>query len=160
MKTYTLHYTCLIEASAYDVCLFHTDTHNLPSITPPSTEVTIVAMDNPLREKSAVVLDIKRFGITTRWEMSIETLDCPHTITDIMIRGPFKYFRHERRFHALSPHQTRMDETIVLAFPFFLLDKFLFGWIKKDMDAMFAYRHAKTQDYFLKHTPTQTNEHL
>jgi len=157
MKTYTLHYTCLLEASAYDVCLFHTNTQNLPRITPPSTRVSIVKMDTPLHEKSMVILDIKRFGLTTRWEMCIETLNCPHTITDTMIKGPFRHFRHERHFHAIGPLQTRMDETITLAFPLPFIDIILFRWIQKDMDAMFAYRHAQTKEYFLAHPSTQTN---
>lgn len=156
MKTYTLNYSCLIEASVQEVCAFHTDTRNLPLITPPSTKVSIVAMEVPLREKSVVVLDIKRFGVTTRWEMEIATLDCPHMITDSMLKGPFSAFRHERHFTPLSTHQTRMDETITLCFPLPLVDKLLFGWVKKDMDAMFAYRHAKTQAYFLEKS-TQTN---
>ena len=157
MKTYTLHYTCLIEASVYDVCAFHTNTHNLPLITPPHTKVGIVAMQTPLLQNSVVILEITRFGITTRWQMRIETLACPHTITDTMIQGPFKSFRHERHFYALSPLQTRMDETITLSLPFDFLGRFVFGWLKKDMDAMFAYRHRKTQAYFLNHGPTQTN---
>ena len=81
MKTYTLNYSCLIEASVHEVCAFHTDTRNLPLITPPSTKVSIVMMEMPLREKSEVVLDIKRFGVTTRWEMQIATLDYRHAKT-------------------------------------------------------------------------------
>lgn len=150
MKTYTLSYSCLIEASVYDVCAFHTDTRNLPLITPPSTKVSIVAMEVPLREKSVVVLDIKRFGITTRWEMQIATLDCPHTITDTMLKGPFRLFRHERHFSAIETNKTRMDETISLTFLLPFVDKLLFRWVKKDIDTMFAYRHKATQDFFLE----------
>lgn len=157
MKTYALNYTCLIEASAEDVCAFHTDTRNLPLITPPSIQVSIVALETPMREKSVVVLDIKRLGITTRWEMEIATLDCPHTITDNMLKGPFKLFRHERQFIPITQNQTRMDETITLAFPLPWVDKLLFSWVKKDMNAMFTYRHTATQTYFLERS-TQTSD--
>ena len=150
MKQYTLTYSCVIEAPREDVCAFHTNTHNLPLITPPSIGVTII-----MKEKEYVILDIKRLGITTRWEMALE-INCPQTITDTMIKGPFSYFKHERMFHIKTDHQTLMQESITFASPIPILES-LFAWfVQKDMDAMFAYRHAKTQAYFLEKS-TQTN---
>jgi len=143
MKHYTLFYSCLIEASVEKVCAFHTDTHNLPIITPPSIKVKIVS-----RENNIVVLDIKKFGITTRWKIALE-INCPQSIVDVMIKGPFPSFRHERHFRAEGENRTRMEETITLAPPIFFFQSLVFKFIKKDMDAMFAYRHAKTQAYFL-----------
>lgn len=142
MNAFTLHYTCVLEASIQEVCAFHTDTHNLPLITPPSINVNIVKM-----EPHSVILDIKKFGITTRWEMAIEK-NCPHSIVDVMIKGPFASFRHERRFLAESENRTRMEETITFAPPIPFLQKLFFGFVKKDMDAMFAYRHQMTQAHF------------
>jgi len=145
MRYYTLFYSCLLEAPIEAVCAFHTDTHNLPLITPPSIRVRIVKM-----EPNSVILDIKKFGITTRWEMAIEK-NCPHSIVDVMIKGPFASFRHERTFVAEAKNRTRMDETITLASPIALFQSLFFWFVKKDMDAMFAFRHAKTKAYFLAH---------
>ncbi len=142
MNLYTLHYTCLLDASVEDVCAFHTDTHNLPLITPPSIKVNIVKMEN-----DSVILDIKKFGITTRWEMALEK-NCPHSIVDVMIKGPFASFRHERRFIAEDENRTRMEETITLAPPIPFLGRLFFWFVKRDMDAMFAYRHTMTQAHF------------
>ena len=150
MKKYTLYYYCLIESSAEEVFLFHTDTKNLPLITPPSTQVEIVAMDTPLHEKSMVILNIKRLGITTRWEMEIATLSFPNTIVDMMVKGPFSFFRHERQFIPQDEHATLMKETITFTPPLSWVSGLLFWFLKKDMDAMFAYRHKATQAYFLK----------
>lgn len=154
MKNYTLHYHCLLGASAKDVCAFHTDTNNLPMITPPSTRVRIVSIDVPLVEKSRIVLDIRRFGITTRWDMEIEKLNCPHVIVDNMLKGPFSAFRHERHFIALEESVTMMEETITFALPIPWFEDVIFWFLKKDMDAMFAYRHSKTQEYFNKKSLT------
>ena len=142
MSLFTLHYSCLIDASVKEVCAFHTDTNNLPRITPPSIGVKIISMQNNI-----VVLDIKKFGITTRWEISIET-NCPFSIVDVMLKGPFATFRHERRFIAKSEQQTLMEETIYVAPPISFLQTLFFKFVKKDMDAMFAYRHQMTQRYF------------
>ena len=148
MKYFTLKYHCLINASAQEVCHFHTDTTNLPRITPPSTHVTIVSMDVPMIEKSMVILDIKRLGLTTRWEMEIETLKCPHTLVDTMRKGPFCFFRHERHFISVDEQTTRMEETLTFSPPLPLFGSLSFWFLKKDMDAMFAYRHNQTQHYF------------
>lgn len=143
MNLKTLHYTCILDASPETVCAFHTDTHNLPLITPPSIKVNIVKM-----EPNSVILDIKKFGITTRWEMALEK-NCPTSIVDVMTKGPFASFRHERLFVAEGENRTRMDETITLSPPIPLFQSLFFWFIKRDMDAMFAYRHAKTKAHFL-----------
>ena len=142
MKHYTLFYSCIIEASVEEVCAFHTDTHNLPLITPPSIDVKVVSL-----EKNIVILDVKKFGITTRWEIALE-INCPKSIVDVMIKGPFASFRHERLFIAEGENRTRLEETITLAPPISFLGSLFFKFIKKDMDAMFAYRHQKTQAHF------------
>jgi len=150
MKPFTLSYTCLLNASQERVYKFHTDTHNLPLITPPWINVTIVSMEDPMIENSVVVLDIARFGITTRWEMQIQQLQCPTMITDIMLKGPFTFFRHQRHFVAKTPETTLMEETITLTLPMGWIGALAFGWVKKDMDAMFEYRHNATKAYFSK----------
>lgn len=150
MKLHTLNYSCVLTASQEAVCQFHTDTHNLPLITPPWIDVTIVQMDTPMVENSSVILDIKRYGFSTRWTMNIEKLSCPETVIDVMILGPFSFFRHERRFIAVSESETRMDETLTFALSLGWLGNLIAPFIKKDMDKMFAYRHHATQNYFSK----------
>lgn len=135
-----------------DVCRFHTDTHNLPLITPPWIDVQIESIDEPFVEHSRVSLLIKRFRILTRWVMEIETLQCPYIVTDKMISGPFSVFRHQRIFTPLSDSQTQMDEKITIKLPFGWLGNMFFPFIQSDMDKMFAYRHHATQDYFLRNS--------
>lgn len=148
MKIHTLTYSCPLNASVETVCHFHTDTHNLPLITPPWINVEIISMDEPMIEKSQVKLKIKRFRIPTVWHMEIEKLDCPTTVVDSMISGPFLFFRHERRFIAIDETHTKMDETISITLPLGWLGTLIFPFIKKDMDKMFAFRHKATQRYF------------
>lgn len=148
MKVHRLYYSCILTASVHDVCRFHTDTRNLPHITPPWINVTIESIDEPFIEKSRVSLIIKRFGIPTRWVMEIETLQCPRMVTDKMVSGPFSLFRHQRMFTRISNSQTQMDETITIKLPFGWLGNLLFPLIKFDMDKMFAYRHRAIQDFY------------
>lgn len=154
MKTKLLYYSSLFDASVKEVCAFHTDTHNLPLITPPWINVNIISMDDPFVQKSRVTLEIRRFGIPTRWIMEIEVLNCPHEVTDVMVSGPFCHFRHQRHFQSLSQDQTLMEETITLKLPFGWFGNLFFWLVKLDMDRMFAYRHNATQSYFNTHTKT------
>lgn len=104
-------------------------------------------------QNSIVVLAIKRFGMTTRWKMEIETLLCPIKIVDSMISGPFHFFRHQRYFIPLTSETTLMKEVVSLVIPMGWVGNLFFPLLKKDMDAMFRYRHQKTQEYFLpKHS--------
>lgn len=153
MKTHTLTYSCLLNTSVDRACAFHTDTHNLPLITPPWISVDVVSIDLPMHEGSRVVLDIKRFGIKTRWEMEIAKLDCPYAITDMMISGPFPFFRHERHFLPLENGETLMRETLSIVLPFGWLGDLFFRFIQRDMDNMFEFRHRATQQYILSQMP-------
>lgn len=148
MKFFTLHYSCIIDASISEVCTFHTDTRNLPLITPPWIDVRILSMDIPIHENSQILLRIKRFGIPTHWKMRIAKLECPYEVSDEMISGPFRFFSHERRFEAISDYQTHMNETITMALGVPLFENIIFPFIRMDMDRMFAYRHKATQTYF------------
>lgn len=153
MKIHTLTYSCTLNAPIQRVFDFHTDTRNLPLITPPWIGVTIVKMALPLQKNSTIELDIKRFGLKTRWKMKIATLNSPHTLTDAMISGPFRLFTHERSFHAIGEHETKMVETLLVAPPFGWLGEAFFSWIQQEMNAMFAFRHHATKNYFLNTKP-------
>lgn len=150
MKVHTLDYACILSTDAKSVFAFHTDTRNLPFITPEWISVDVVSMEFPPKKKSIVSLDIKRFGITTRWDMEIAVLEFPSTITDRMIKGPFRYFQHQRHFIPLENNETLMRETISIVLPFGWLGEMFYPWIKKEMDAMFEYRHKATQSFFAK----------
>lgn len=148
MKFFTLRYSCTIDASINEVCAFHTDTRNLPLITPPWIDVQILSMHIPIHQNSHILLRIKRFGIPTYWKMTIAKFECPHEVSDEMLSGPFRFFRHERKFEAISDDQTCMNETITIAMRLPLLESIIFPFIRMDMDKMFVYRHEATQNYF------------
>jgi ligand-binding SRPBCC domain-containing protein len=124
------------------------DTNNLSLITPPWIAVEILNMDTPMKEGGTVVLKIRRFNIASIWKMEIQKQQCPHTVVDVMLSGPFKYFRHERIFSPISENQTRMDETITIVLLLGYIGALAFPLIKLDMDKMFAFRHEATKRWF------------
>lgn len=150
MKEKKIIYSCVIDAPPADVCKFHTDTNNLLVITPPWISVEIVKIDAPLVKNSKITLRIKRFCISTKWVMEIEEMDCPRTVIDRMISGPFREFRHQRVFEQLSPSKTKMTETITLRAHFGVFGALFLPLIERDINKMFAYRHQATIRHFDK----------
>jgi len=53
------------------------------------------------------------------------------------------------KFIKVSENLTQMEETIIFSPPIAWFGGLIFWFLKKDMDAMFAYRHQATQAYFL-----------
>jgi ligand-binding SRPBCC domain-containing protein len=84
------------------------------------------------------------------WEREMESLQCPESVVDSMVSGPFPFFRHQRHFVPLENGETLMRETLMVRLPFGWLGNWFFPLLKKDMDTMFAYRHEATQRYFLE----------
>lgn len=150
MKIHTFTYSCILNTDIENAFAFHTDPRNLPRITPPWIKVDIISMLLPLKEKSILELAIKRFGITTEWKIEIDSLKCPNTLIDLMVSGPFRYFKHERHFISLNNNETLMNETLSIVLPFGALGNLFYPWIKKQIDAMFEFRHIETQRHFLK----------
>jgi len=143
MKKLTLHYSCRINAPRDVLFAFHTDTQNLPRITPPWMHVSIVTQAH-----ENVILDITRFFVTSRWEANI-ALDLQQwSITDTLHKGPLPFFRHQRHFFALKNGTTRMDETLEMVLPFGWVGLLAHPFVKKETDALFAFRHTATQKYF------------
>ena len=127
---------------------FHSDTNNLPKITPPWIGVRIVNLELPLREKSQVILDIKQFGLTTRWVMQIDRLEAPYRVCDKALKSPFKYFYHEHSFEKTDDESTLLKDSIDFELPLYPLSLIALPFIKRDMRKMFAYRHKETKKLF------------
>lgn len=142
---FTFTYQTNINTTAEELYKFHTDTRNLPKITPPWIQVNIVNLSLPLEEKSEILLDIKQHGLTLRWQMSVDKLLYPLSVCDKAIKSPFKTFYHERMFEEVDDHNTLFKDVITLSLPLYPLSLIALPLIKRDMNRMFDYRHQQTK---------------
>ena len=131
---------------------FHCDTNNLPRITPPWIDVTIVSLDLPLHVKSHIVLAIKRFGLTQRWKMEIAAMDRPSLVCDKAIESPFKTFIHEHRFRKIDENTTLMEDVVTFDLLLHPLSLLALPLIKRDLEKMFSYRHDQTKKILERET--------
>lgn len=145
-KKFSFNFTSTLETSIEELFEFHSDTNNLPKITPPWIDVKIIDLKLPLEEKSMITLDIKQYGLTNRWVMQIDKMQPCHQICDIALKSPFKSFYHERSFTTINGTTSKLSDTITFELPLYPLSIIALPFIKKDMQKMFTYRHAQTKE--------------
>lgn len=124
---------------------FHQNTKNLPLITPKNIDVALIKLPQTFEEKSIVVLDITKYGMTQRWEVELNSIVYPTLIRDVALKSPFKHFVHDHIFKALTPTSSMLCDKINITLPFEPLSHLILPFIKKDIIAMFTYRHCQTK---------------
>ncbi|MBD3790021.1 MAG: hypothetical protein IE885_06630 [Campylobacterales bacterium] len=143
-------YETLIHCNVENLFEFHADTANLPLITPPDIDVDIIKISTPLKEGNEAQLKIKKWPFSFEWELLFEHVVYPELIVDVALRSPFKTFRHEHHFIEVDESYTLLKDVVTFSLPFgwFTLP---FTWlIKRDMNKMFSYRHAKTKEFIAR----------
>lgn len=126
---------------------FHTDTDNLGLISPPWMKSKLIR-ESGSGEGKMLELQVMQYNIfPSKWIVKIEEFDRPFRITDLMIAGPMKYFRHSRTFSQPCASLTQMVDHLEYEVPFGFIGKIADSIsIKKMMEQMFEFRHAKTKE--------------
>src|SRR4051812_34956823 len=66
----------------------------------------------------------KHLGVWQRLTSEITAMDRPHYFQDAMVRGIFRFMRHEHYFRCLAPKTTEMTDVFCFAAPLPVL-----GWL-------------------------------
>lgn len=141
---HTLEFETIIDCDVETLFDFHADTNNLPLITPPDTIVTIIKLEEELKEGNTAVLKIQKGLLSFVWELVFEKVVYPHLIVDVATKSPFKTFRHEHHFLKIDETHTLLKDRVTFSLSFWIFSKPIAWFIKKDMQKMFDYRHTKT----------------
>ena len=143
-----LEFKTEIDAPLQKVWDFHSSLDGLKKVTPKGVKVEILDYSPPLKAGSRFTLVIKRFGVPIRWEVEYLTFDPPNGFSDRQVdsNGPFKNWKHEHRFIALSESRTLLHDRVEYEAPFGILGKIAEAlFLKNDLESMFAYRHKVTK---------------
>lgn len=143
---HTLTFEIPLACSVETLFTFHSDTNNLPLITPLDTTVEVIKLEEVLKEGNIAVLKIKKGILSFVWELVFETVRYPELIVDVATRSPFKAFRHEHHFIKVDETHSILRDKITFSLPFWPLSFIAVWFVKRDMQKMFAYRHQKTQE--------------
>lgn len=128
---------------------FHLNTNNLTYITPPDTKVELLTKD--FKPQVSQILKIKsiKYFIPMTWEVRIEKIDEPNLLVDIALKSPFAFWEHK---HIFIQHEKmcELKDVITFKMPFGILGKLLNGFVKKDLQKMFDFRHKVTKEILEK----------
>lgn len=128
---------------------FHLDTNNLSNITPPDTKVELLTKD--FKPIIGQILKIKstKYFIPMIWEVRIEKIDEPNLLVDMALKSPFAFWEHK---HIFIKHGNicELKDVITFKMPFVFFGKLLTGFVKKDLQKMFDFRHKITKEILEK----------
>lgn len=126
---------------------FHCDENNLSRITPPSIKMTMSNMRLTDKGQKVIDMKIKRWFITTHWQIKIIKMQEPHIMIDMALKSPFSSWEHHHIFNDLGHNQCELYDCIEYHLPLGFLGQIASFIIRYDIGCMLDYRHKKTKAY-------------
>jgi ligand-binding SRPBCC domain-containing protein len=126
---------------------FHLDQKNLGLISPPWMKSKLIRTEGEGLGK-IIELQVMQYSVfPSHWLVRIEEYDRPVRLTDMMLSGPMKYFRHSRTLSQPCASLTELKDHLEYEVPFGLIGKLADKVsVKKMMEQMFEYRHKMTKE--------------
>jgi ligand-binding SRPBCC domain-containing protein len=85
----------------------------------------------------------KHFGVWHRLTSEITAIDRPAYFQDTMIRGPFRYMKHDHAFRSLSLTETEMTDVFSFAAPLPVVGRLVeIALLRRYMQALLRERNA------------------
>ena len=111
---------------------------------PPWRRLGPVHLPDGLSESDAPVFKIRMGPFARTWRARHEEVQCPGHFVDRQEAGPFRFWRHEHRFEALSETRSRLTDCVHYSLPMGL-ERFRWArlWAERELVRLFAFRHAR-----------------
>ena len=142
------HYTRSIEIAeeVEKVYAFHTDPANVVRITPPHVKVWVLKYGPPVAG-TEVWLRVRPLPfVYQKWHLRFEVFDPPRRLTDVMVKGPFRYWKQTREFIRLDNGHTLLNDIVEYELPFRGLGRFFNRLLlSRLIDEMYSYRQETTK---------------
>jgi ligand-binding SRPBCC domain-containing protein len=149
VRTFELRREQWLPRPVEEVFAFFADATNLEAITPPWLGFRILLPEPTTMHAGArIVYRLRWRRVPLRWVTEIAAWEPPFHFADVQRRGPYALWQHTHRF---EPHAggTRMRDRVRYALPLGPLGAFMHRlMVRKDLDAIFAYRARKVSEIF------------
>ena len=147
MKRYELNTDITLACSLEKAFGFFSAAENLETITPPELHFEYkTPLPIEMRRGALIEYRIRLFGIPFSWRTEITAWEPGVRFIDEQIAGPFKEWRHEHRFEALSPEKTRIADTVHYQLPLDPFGRIAHPIVRGRLDRIFAYRTEKVYE--------------
>lgn len=140
----------LIERPIEEVFDFFSRAENLERITPDWLNFRILDVSpNPVQKGTLIRYSLRWRIFPIRWTTQITEWEPPHRFVDVQLKGPYKLWHHEHRFFA-GGRNTRVTDEVRYELPLGFAGRIVHRLqVKKDLEAIFAYRRAAVARWLL-----------
>ncbi len=132
----------VVPCSAAQLFAYHAAPGAFGRLSPPFDDAVVIEPLRELKNGARAVMDVGLLGpVRDRWVALHDDVVFGKGFVDTMVEGPFKAWRHEHIFEALTPTSSRLVDRITYEGPFFGLGNFV---VERKLARMFQHRHATT----------------
>ncbi|WP_419768059.1 SRPBCC family protein [Arcobacter sp.] len=136
--------TSLISCSLDELFEFHLDSNNIKKITPKDTKVELLSKDFVPAEGKVLQIKTTKFCVPTLWAVEISLIKKPNMLVDTAVKSPFEFWRHSHIF-TKKGNVCELKDVIEYEMPFGIIGNIFSGFMQKQLDNMFSYRHKQTK---------------
>lgn len=138
----------VINASPETVFAFHQLPDAFERLIPPWDNLKIVQKADMTKVGSQAIVEQQFFGFSVARIVAEHTkYDPPHMFEDVLVKGPFKYWRHKHIVKQFEDRAKLIDE-IEFKLPFsFLGTGAAVLFVLPKLEKMFEYRHKVTKEW-------------
>ncbi|TVP77589.1 MAG: TIGR01777 family protein [Gemmatimonadales bacterium] len=116
-------------------------------LSPPWEDVEVLESSGGLEEGSRVVLSMKQGPARLRWEVEHVEYREGELFVDEQVKGPFRSWRHEHRFHAVDDTSSVLEDVVEWEAPMGGLGEAFGGaYIEKTLRRLFEFRGRRLRE--------------
>ena len=146
MRIFELNSDAQVARRTSDVFPFFSDAFNLERLTPPWLRFQVVTPGSiRMQVGTRIEYRLRLRGVPIRWISEITAWEPPHRFVDRQVKGPYRLWTHEHRFHD-SANGAICEDTVQYA----VWGGALVNWLAvgTDVNQIFDYRREKLLEIF------------
>ena len=134
-----------------EVFEFFASAENLEAITPPSLRFRIVT-PTPIAMRAGTLIEyrLRLRGIPVMWLTRIEEWEPGVSFVDQQLSGPYALWHHTHSFEREGDGGTLMRDVVRWALPYWPLGELALPVVRRELEAIFAFRHAEVERRFAR----------
>jgi ligand-binding SRPBCC domain-containing protein len=144
----------IVPASLEETFAFFSEAANLERLTPSWLNFTILTRSPvAMREGLEIEYRIRLYGVPIPWRSRIDVWEPGIRFVDRQLVGPYRWWRHEHRFEAVSGGTRVIDEVAYVP-----RVRWISGaLVRRDVERIFAFRERALVEMFAAHTPASAD---
>lgn len=143
-----------IEAPVKELFNWHNRPHAFERLTPPWEKVKVVERQGGIQDGGKVVLEMQQGPFRHRWVAVHGDYVEGNQFVDEQVQGPFAKWVHTHRMLPETETTSLLNDHIEYRPPLgFLGEAAAGGYLRKKLDRLFAFRHARTQNDLKRYHP-------